>query len=335
MSKGLKKIGTDLRILWHSLFYGLKAADDTMTAQTSGENGIEINQQVKPGGVYADMLEQKVTKEVEEMRDKFYRVVREADKYKPAMKMEIGEDGEISFSGGVTKKTLADFIKHPPVYETEDTELIVIQDVRQYEKEGSFDNVYVPSGIYDYDTNITIEWDFTPRFELDKFAKKVVVRKGIKEDRSFVDLYLPTEASQFGKIDAILISNLYTIFNERNFRSDILDIKQISWVTEKAWRYEDTCSFIYDDPKPVDINVFDGSFVVTFDCHVVEEGKDLVAKFRTKELDEKYANEAPKKETTDIFAIKRREERHKKSEIDLDNLATSNLKFIDKNPNKS
>lgn len=328
MSINLKRLGTDFRLLWHSLFYGLRAADETMTAQTSGENGIEINKQVKPGGVFSDMLEQKVTKEVEEMRDKYYRVVREADKYKPGdLTMSIDENGEITFSGGVKKKTVADFIKHSPVYETKDTTLITIQDNKHFEKEVSIDNVYTPSGLYDYDTTITVEYGFTPRFNLEKFVKKVVVRKGNDPERSFVDLYLPTEASQFGKIDAILISNLFAIFNEKNFRSDILDIDKIYWYSDKAWNCEEFCSFIYDDVKPSDVNIFDGSFVFTFDCHTVDEKKDLAEKFKTKELDEKYEKEAPKKNTTDIFAINRKNEREKKKEIDLDNLGASEIKI--------
>lgn len=326
----LKGLRTDLRILWHSLFYGLKAADDAMTAQTSGENGVEINRQVKPGGVFSDMLEQKVTKEVEEMRDKYYRVLREADKYKPVLTKTVDINGnEVVSFGGVTKKTVEDFMKHADVYETPDTKLVTIQDNYQFQKHTSIGSYDVPNGLYDYDTTISIERDFIPRFEIEKFVKRVVVRKGENQERSFIDLYLPTEASQFGKIDAILISNLYSIFKEKNMRSDVIDFDKISWYSDKAWNCEETCSFSYDDVKPVDINVFNGSFVVTFDCHVIEEKKDLAAKFKTKELDEKYAEEAPKKNTTDIFAINRREERQakKKKEIDLENMGDSSIKI--------
>ena len=77
----MKRIANDAKLFWHSLFYGLRAADSVMQSQTSGEEGVEINEQVKPSGVYADMLEQKVTKEVEELRDKHYRILKEADKY--------------------------------------------------------------------------------------------------------------------------------------------------------------------------------------------------------------------------------------------------------------
>lgn len=326
--KFLDKAKLNAKVAWHSLFYGMKAADDVMQGQVSGEDGQEINQQVKPGGVFADMLEQKVTKEVEEMRDKYYRVLKEADLYKPddltlteeTIKNEKGEEETILiFKGGVKKKSKEDFIRKPPVYETEDTRVILIQDIKYFEKESSFNNAYIPTGLYDYDTNITIERDFTPRFEIEKFAKKLVIRKGENPDRSFIDIYMPTEASQFGKIDAILVSNLYTIFKERNFRLDITDFDKLSFYTDHAWNSHDFCEYSYDDIKMVDINVFDGSFVLTFDANVILEGKDLSEKFKTSELDEKYKYHAPKSDTIDIFTA----ERHvnDKNEINLNNMS--------------
>ena len=333
--KMLKKLNRNIGILWHSLFYGMKSADAVMQTQSSGEEGMEITQQVKPSGVFADMLEQKVTKEVEEIRDKHYRVLKEADKYTAegmslTEDVVINEDGVeetvLTFKGGVSKKTKADFIKHPPVYETEDTQLILIQDVKQYEKNSMFVDD-VPKGLYDFDTNLEISRSFTPRFEIEKFAKKIVIRKYGREWRSFVDIYLPTEASQFGKIDAILISNLYTIFKEKNYRMDITDFDRITFITDHAWNSDDYCKYEYENPKLVDVNIFDGNFVLTFDACVIAEGEDLTAKYKTKELDEKYEKKATKKDTTNLFTAQRRAETEEKKEIDTENIGTTTFKL--------
>ena len=336
MKKALTKIKNDTRLAWHSLLFGLKAADNAMQSQVSGEDGIENHQQVKPNGIFADMLEQKVTKEVEETRDKYYRVLREADKYDATnMKIvgNISENGdeqeEFEFVGNVRKKTKADFMKHATVYETPDTKLILIQDVIQIASHSNFE-AYVPTGLYDYDVNIDIERDFIPRFKIEKFAKKVVVRKGDNPERSYVDIYLPTEASQFGKIDAILISNLFTIYNEKNFRGDIVNFDKISWCTERAWNCGDAHSFAYDDIHPVDIIVFDGNFVITYDCHVIDEARDLAKKYKTEDLDKKYEEEAPKKKEIDLFTVQRhidKMEKKNKSEIDLDNISDTGLRI--------
>lgn len=329
----LDRLKVNSRILWHSLFYGMKAADDIINKQSNGEEGQEVNQQVKPGGVFADMLEQKVTQEVVEMRDKYYRILKEADLYKPddlslTEEVIINDEGKevtiLNFKGGVKKKSKEDFVKHPPVYEPEGTKVILIQDVKHFEKSTMF-TIDIPNGLYDYETNIDIERDFTPRFEIEKFAKKIVIRKYGREWRSYIDMYLPTEASQFGKIDAILISNLYTIFKEKNYRMDITDFSKISFCTDHAWNSHDFCKYEYSNPQLVDVNIFDGSFVLTFDACVVVEGEDLSEKFKTKELDEKYKYNAPKSNTIDLFTAKRHV--NDKNEVDINNMSGTTLKL--------
>ena len=336
--KTLKKLKNDVKLAWHSLFYGLRAADSVMQSQTSGEDGVEINDKVKPSGPYADMLENKVTKEVEEVRDKMYRVYREANKYdRGTLSLTeeeiINEKGEketvLTFTGDVKKKTKVDFMKHPPVFEKEGFKLRVIQNVIHMQKGSSFapELSTLTEGVYDYETNLTIERNFIPRFEIEKFAKKVVVRNREEGgDRVEVDLYVPAEASQFGKIDAMLIANLHRMRREKNYRSDITDFNSISFYSEHAWNSEDMCEFKYDDPHLIDIVIYDGSFVLTFDCNVVEDGRDIVEKYRTDELDYKYQHQLPK-DNANIMAVQRRVEKDNNNEIDLDNLTNTTFKL--------
>ena len=186
-----------------------------------------------------------------------------------------------------------------------------------------------PNGLTDYDTTISIERDgITPRFFLEKYAKKVVVRNN--DNRAYVDLYFSIYASQFGKVDAILVSNLHRIFEEKNLRSDLTDFISIEWYSDKAWNSDDVCHFKYDDIKFINIDIFDGNFVLTFDCNVVKDGIDLAEKFKTEELDEKYANEEAKHEAVDIFTLQRkmkRDEEKQKNDIDLGNLGSTTLKL--------
>ena len=139
----LKKIWLDARLMWNSLFYGMKAADTVINAQTGTEDDAEIHKQVRKGGVFNDLIEQKVTKEVEEIRDKNYRILREADKYTAGdlvMTEEeiINENGEkevvVNFKGGMKKKTKEDFLRHPPVFEKEGFYLRLIQDNKFIQK---------------------------------------------------------------------------------------------------------------------------------------------------------------------------------------------------------
>jgi len=324
-----KSVLFGLKLFWYSLLYGMDNANKLMFNQNGDVIDNGVHQNLSKGGVMDDLLEQRVTKEVEEIREKHYRILKEADKYDAStITMTFDEDGNPIFSNTdfLLKKTYADFMKHPPVYETEDTKLKVIQDNKMFEKEG----IHIPSGIYDYDTILTIDHgNVIPRFQLEKFVTKMAVREQSNPNRAFVDFYMPTQASQFGKIDAILISNLFTMFETRNFKSDLIDFKEIEWVSNKAWNSEDMCLFKYDDIKMVDMNVFDGSFVLTFDCNILSNGKSIVEKYMTKEMDEKYNKLAPKKDVLDfggLGALKRRDDKLKEIEKEIINLENTIIK---------
>ena len=327
MKKFFKNILVGIKIFWYSLFYGMESANKMMTNQNGDMSDNGIHQNVSKGGVMEDLLEQRVTKEVEELREKHYRIIKEADKYDPkTIVMTFDEDGNPVFSNTdhILKKTYADFMKHPPVYETDDTQLRTIQDNKIFEKETSIGNIKVPNGLYDYDTTLSVKrGDILPRIEIDKFVTKIVVRKKQDINRAFVDFYLPTSASQFGKIDAILVSNLYTMFETKNYRSDLTEFEEIEWYSDKAWNSDDMCLFKYDDINLVDINVFDGSFVFTFDCHIVSDGESIVEKYMTEEMEEKYKNLEPKTNTLDLMtgrgSLERRDEKLKEKEINLEN----------------
>ena len=312
--KILDKTKLNVSLLWHSLFRGMASADTLLKSNVSSNDSMEIIQQQRSGGLMDEMLQQQETKRVIETRDKYYRLLKEADKWDTSsLKMTVDENGNMEFSGidGLKKKTKSDFIKHVEVYNEENLPIRTIQDNKKIQKHSNFivDLTLDPN---DFDTTITIERDgITPRFMLEKYAKKVVVRgNGV---RVFVDLYLPSEASQFGKVDAILIANLFKIWEEKNLRSDLTDFVSIEWYSDKAWNSDDVCLFKYDDVKFIGTNIFDGNFVLTFDCKVVSDGVDLSEKFKTKELDEKYEKEAPKSDAVDIFALTDYQKRRKNS----------------------
>ena len=330
VKKFFYKIWFYIVFAWRSLFYGMEAANALLTEQGGEENDNGIHQRIGGGGVYDDMLEQKVTKEVEELRDKHYRVIKEADTYDPStLQMAFDSDGEPIFlnTNGLKKKTKEMFMKHSLVFnDDENLNIRTIQDNKQFEKKNSLlfndenqSDLYIPNGLYDFDTTISIERDdIIPRFYLEKFAKRVCVRQKDNAKRALVDLYLPTQASQFGKIDAILVSNLYNIWQNNFKRSDITDFKSIKWVSDKAWGCDDLCLFEYDDVKYTTCNIFDGNFVLTFDCNIVSDGKYIPEKYITKELTEKYETEAPKEKAVDMFALNRKQKRDEEKKINLE-----------------
>lgn len=327
--KLLTKFKRNVKLFFYGLFSGLISADKMISTQTTSLDSLNtIQQNLNNGGVFSDMLETKLTQQVKETVDAHYRIYREADKYDTSSIRIISEDENGVVFSPVTKlkkKTVSDFMKHPPVYNPENAKIRTIQDNKHMEDKYQTN----PNILFGYDTTLTVErGDFTPRFKLEKLVKKIVVRE-CEDNKSLVDLYVPSESTQFGKIDAIVISFLHKYMEEKNYNNDLVDFISFEWVSDKGWNVEDLLLFKYIVKKLYSIDKFDGSFVLTYVCEIIEDGKDLTEKYRTKELDEKYANESPKNNAVDIFAYERKIKRDnaKKNEIDIENLGTSTIKI--------
>jgi hypothetical protein len=328
--KIFNKIITDIKLFFNSIFYGLSGAEKTINGPTgSAENIAIIQQQLGNGGVFADMLEQKKTQEVAETVDAYYRVFRESQRFDVSDMQIIGEDENGVIFKPITKlkhKTLSDFLKHPPVFNPDNAKIRTIQDNKHLE------NTYHTnqSELFNYETTLNVTRDnFIPRFKIEKIAKRMVVRE-CEDNKALVDIYVPSEASQFGKIDAIVISNLFSLKNEGRYKSDLVDFKTIEWVSDKAWNSEDIMLFRYNVIQLIGINEYDGSLVLTYLCEILDDGYDLTAKYKTAELDKKYSEYAPKREVVDIFCLERnlnKKGEKKEERIDLNNLNKTNFKL--------
>lgn len=336
--KKLKEIKRDAIIGIHSLFQGLKGADAVISQNASyGGGGTEINQQQTADSIFGDFLNQQETERVKEERDRYYRVLREADKYQvkvigmeSAKNDEEGADSTKMTEGALTtttrKKVAADYLKHAEIYNEENLPIRLIQDIKLIPLENNFTGDFSKPESEQYVSNITIERDdFMPRFRLENRATKLVV-KTTGENTARLDFYTSIYASQFSKVDALFVSEFNRIKTENNKRSDTTSFTKISFYTDKAFGADDLCYFEYDDIKFVGIEVFDGNFVLQFDAHVVKDGEYVGDKYKTEELTEKYKNNAPKGDATDIFAIERKLKKEEAQDNEI-NLETTTLKL--------
>lgn len=303
----LKKARIKAHIAFNSLFRGMKAADDVMLKQTHGGGEVEIVQEKGGGGVLNDMLQGKVTQEVEETVDASYRIFKKTRDYK--VNVPWTETGPLI--GTVEKKTLEDFLKHPPVLVKEGERLRVIQDNTFFERGSNFDYDAVVNESwtqqYNYDTLINIERNgYRTKFDIEKFVKRVVIKSVDNPEIARIDLYVSAYASQFGKIDAILVAQLNEAMKNKAPKVDFLQFDGLSFITSRAWNSYDLCEFKYDDIRFIGIDKFDGSFVLEFTGRIIEDGYDVTEKYRKESLTKKYEMKAPKKNSTDIFAIQRK-----------------------------
>lgn len=322
MSKFFKKLHLWCAIFFHGLFHGLRSADTTMLSQVSGDDGDdqEISHKLEINSVYNDLLREKKTQEVMETIDMSYRVAREANKYNVTLIGDLGDDSvgsEKELSAIAVKKVAMKYDKHPEVFNERGYHVTLIQDNKKIQKVNNFSMTAedlkeaINTNGCDYVSLIDIKYnDFTPRFALQNFITKVVVRE-TKAGKVKLDLYLPTEAGQFTKTDAILIAELHRIKDNNLKKTDFLDIQALSFTTDKAYGAEDYIWYNFAFLKFKKISIFDGSFVITFEVGAAQN-VDIVEEHKTESLTKKYEEMAPRKDgffIENIGAIDRREKK--------------------------
>ena len=322
MIKFFKKLKLNLTLFFHGLFQGLRSADATMLSQVSGEDGDdqEISHRLEINSVYNDLLREKKTQEVLETIDMSYRVAREANQYDVTLVGDLGDDSvgsEKELSAIAVKKVAMKYDKHPEVFNEKTYHITLIQDNKKIQKVNNFSMTAedlkeaINTNGGDYVSLIDIKYNgFTPRFALQNFVTKVVVRE-TKAGKVKLDLYLPTEAGQFTKTDAILIAELHRIMDNNLKKTDFLDIQAISFTTDKAFGAEDYIWYNFAFLKFKKISIFDGSFVLTFEVGGTQS-VDIVEEHKTDSLTKKYEEMAPKNDgisIEDVGAIERREKK--------------------------
>lgn len=324
MRELLRRIKLNLTLFFHGLFQGLRSADETMLSQVSGEeqDGQEISHKLEINSVYNDLLKEKKTQEVAELIDMSYRVAREADNYEVTLIGDLSDDAvnsDRTLSAVAVKKVAMKFDKHPEVFNERGYHVTLIQDNRQVQKTGvwsatlsDFKNALNNNG-KDYSSIFELTYDgFTPRFKLENYMKKLVLRE-TKAGKVKVDFYLPLEAGQFTKTDAILIAELHRIKDEKLKKTDFFDIQSVYFVTDRAYGAENLVAYKLYKLTFKKLSEFDGSFVATFTVDNVNT-YDIVEAHKTKTLDQKYNELAPRGNgisVEDVGAIERRNKKLK------------------------
>lgn len=326
----LKNFKKNIRLAGVSLLYGMKGVDNVISTQVDSKNGSTISQSQNTGGVFQEMLEEEQTQRVKEMRDEYYRILREAEnihvKVDPEfMKDDWDEDvdGKKIYATATTR-SVSDLIQHAKVYDSDKLPIKVIQDNLHIQsktnfiaEESDFSDAY-NLDTYNYDVTLEIRRDgFIPTFKIEKIVKRIVI-KGIDDKRSIVELYLPSDAPQFSQKGSMVINKMKTIIETKRYNDQLLDVTGFHFITEKPWTDKGCHSseeFEYTNAHVKDIVVYDGSIIVRYECDIVKEYAFIGDKYRMKEVDEKYNTLAQREgKTPTVGAIMRRDEYLKQKE---------------------
>ena len=318
------KIYRYIRLFWSSLFFGMKGVNSVLTTNKKTQDGVsvEVNDDAG-GGVFKDILEERVTQEVEELRYTSYKVANESKKYR-----YIG-------NGKVVKKTDSQLAeKHGSIDESDNLPIILIQDnnrvcddVLTVLKEiNNKDDKKIFS-----DFNIKIKRDIFPRFLIESYIRKLVLKES--DGNYVIDLYCSMYPSQFSeKKDRAFLSEIKRIKNYEVRNSDILDFNTISFITNNAWGVDDWFKFEFHDFEYYDILEYDGSYVIRLGCQASIFMENLLDKLYSKSAEEKYeVKERRENVNVDFCSYIKNDDYNISENIDLDSL--ENVKFSIENNN--
>ena len=280
----IKKIYNKIRSFFFYIFWGLKSADKIAfgAKEDPSNDGTVFEQQNEQNSVYKDLLKGEVTQEVKELRHEMYFSERKSHKYKYIGNGIVSKKNEIFDYPGKIDKTdgFPLQILQPNIEDTGTlSENLSEVDYRIKNKK---------------EFTIDIERDFIPRFRLEEFTNKLVVKR-INENAVMLDFYTPIYKSQFNTIHKLFLKELENIYMG-DVRSDVIDFKQVEFISFRAFGTDDLKKYTYNNIEFDNILIFDGHYVIKFTADIVNDGEDLINEFYCKEEEEKSRMHAPRNE---------------------------------------
>ena len=280
----IKKIYNKIRSFFFYIFWGLKSADKIAfgAKEDPSNDGTVFEQQNEQNSVYKDLLKGEVTQEVKELRHEMYFSERKSHKYKYIGNGIVSKKNEIFDYPGKIDKTdgFPLQILQPNIEDTGTlSENLSEVDYRIKNKK---------------EFTIDIERDFIPRFRLEEFTNKLVVKR-INENAVMLDFYTPIYKSQFNTIHKLFLKELENIYMG-DVRSDVIDFKKVEFISFRAFGTDDLKKYTYNNIEFDNILIFDGHYVIKFTADIVNDGEDLINEFYCNEEEEKSKMHAPRNE---------------------------------------
>lgn len=293
-----------MKRVFNSLFRGMQSADKIIVgdANVSLDPLFDNVQEMESNNLYSNLLKGELTQEVIETRYKTYRVLREADNF------------EYIGNGASKRKNNRDLkikLENPT-----DLEIILVQDNKpitetrdEAEKRIDWQSEKVNVSSFNERFTLNIERDFTPRFKLEAFATRLVVKK-LVDNAVELNLYVSKYAKRFESIPALFLREIKRIIEENNLKSEILSMDRLWFITDKAYGSDDLKKFSFINIKYFETTEFDGSYVLKFIAETEINGEDLTSRFFDSIAAKKYEEKARKENNSIAFIETLGEDNH-------------------------
>lgn len=302
----LKKIYNKAYGYWIGLFYGMKGTSDEIFTQTgiSTPDGVSITQEVTSNRVSKDLLKGEVTQQVEELRYRTYRVDREAKQFEyfsplKAMRFDKQDSKFVMYENDDNLQLITIQPNHSITASVYDG----IKDV-DFMKANITDeecNVAVNLGKFDVDEkfNIEIDRDFNPRFKIERYTTRLVVKKLDDNENVMLDFYVSKYPQEKDMKSIYFIKEVEKLFNGDS-KSDMTNMKMVSFITSHAYNLNDMLQFKFDHIFYKKTIEFDGHYIIKFKAHTFINGKDLTDEYYSETMANKYKNKEKKEVVLDI-----------------------------------
>ena len=306
--KLIKKLCNRINAYWVGFFYGLKDTNDTVFTQAGIDNsvGTEIQQQVTENRVSKDLLKGEVTQQVEELRYRTYKVDRESKQFEyfsptKAIRFDKQDSKFVKYDNSDNLELITIQPNHANTANIYDgTKDVDFLNAKLIDVQG---NVSINLGHFDVENkyNIEIERDFMPRFKLEAYTTRLVVKKLDDEDNMILDFYVSKYPQEKDMKSIYFVKEVKKLMSGYR-QSDITSMTRVSFVTSHAYGLNDMIEFRFDHIYYKGILEYDGHYVLKFKAHAYVNGKDQTDEFYSKSMDEKYRNNEKKEVVIDAFS---------------------------------
>lgn len=266
--KLLKRVKHKIFKLLYALPFSMKVGEMLNTSESDNESS--ISQNVESGRLSDALLKGVVTKQVEELRYRDYKVAEESRKYK-----YIGNGIAIKEKNENTSSNIK-----------------FIQNNRQL-CSGVLDELKrVDEKIYGIDTyTLNILYDDITRFKLEKYCLRFMF-ESTKESSSLV-LYFDSLPDVYDKTSKSFINELEGMQGMGKPSNVFKSVKQVIFVTSKVNGEKDFVRYTLSDLKIESWGKDEQKFYVKYSVGVSSR-EDLTEKFKSDELESRYEQKAPK-----------------------------------------
>lgn len=258
-------------------------------------NESEAHQKNNSGSLKDALLNGVITKEVEDLRWRMYKVLEAADNdNKQVIRGYLPPDedgfeapimGILSKSAALKKVVLDDFDSYPLEFlVNNDTETLNSSDNLKLQLDGT---KVEPS------KKLEIVYDSLTKFKVENFCTKLNIRT-IDEKTKLGELYFSAYHDGYSPAHALFIAELTRMYDSQRYNY-MFDIKSIGFVSSNDMGVKDNLGFLYNVNKYDKIIKFNGYFIVKFILDVELENVNIFEKYRMGELDQKYNDKTPKK----------------------------------------